>query len=502
MIKIFTSAQIKEADRYTILHEPVSSLDLMERASAEIARWVASKYAANHHFYVFAGKGNNGGDGLAVARLLFLKGYRVSVATLFDDPELSPETLENYKRLPSEIPVYKTGAASGRERPAFDFSLLSGNDAVVIDAILGTGVRGDVTKDTAQVIRRINDDAVEVVSIDLPSGMQTEFGNRDKLMVHATVTLTLEFPKLALFLPEAGNFAGEVIVLPIGLSECYKESTQTPYFLLTESSVRALLVPRSKFSHKGTFGSALLICGKTGMMGAAVLACKGALKGGCGLVYAHVPYEERHIIQASVPQVIVGFDSGHCFSEVNFDPGSYSAIGIGCGLGQDEKSRKALKELLSKTEKPLVIDADAVNMIAGDKQLLQSIPKNSVLTPHPKEFERLAGKWEDEAAKFDRLGSFCRTHEVIVVLKGAYTVVCSPGGNMYFNPTGNAGMAKGGSGDVLTGLIASLTARGYDPLTASLIGVWHHGRAGDRTAEKYGMESMTVLQLIEEINIG
>lgn len=484
-MKILTDKQIREADRYTIRHEPIESIALMERASGAIARWIVSHTGRETSLLFFIGKGNNGGDGLAVARMLHDAGYVCAACMLFNEDVLSGECRCNLERLPRGV---KRFAQS--DLPAVT------PGTVIVDAMLGTGVHGCLSEPVLRAVRTINASGCRVISIDLPSGMLSEFGNAGRETVRASVTLTLEFPKLALLLPEGGEAAGEVVVLPIGLSEEYKRQAVSAYHYADGAFVRRLVLPRARYAHKGTYGHALLVCGSKGMAGAAVLATGAALRSGCGLVSVRIPESERFAVHAACPSAIVSPDPEPVFSALPSDMEPYRAVGVGCGLGRHPLSARALGELL-RCGKPMVIDADALNIIASDADLLQAVPEGALLTPHPGELRRLIGPWTDDEEKIGKVKRLSAEHGCIVVVKGAHTMICTPQGDLYFNASGNPGMAKGGSGDVLTGYLTGLLARGYDPLSAALSGVYIHGRAGDRAAGRYGQEGMNASDLVE-----
>ena len=420
-MKILTGSQIREADQYTIEHEPIESLALMERASEVIAQWICNNIPQEQPLAFFIGKGNNGGDGLAVARMLHNVGYSCSVYVLFDKRQLSVECRYNLERLPHGVRV------QGMDRVEV------AEDAVAIDALLGTGVRGGLSEPVRGAIALVNELGCRVISIDLPSGMLSEYGNAGREIVYADVTLTLEFPKLALLLPEAGEAAGEIVILPIELDENYKRQARSPYYYADGRYVSELVLPRSRFAHKGTYGHALLVC---------------------------------------------------------------AAVGIGSGVGRHDLSVRAFEALLS-CGMPMVIDADALNMLAARPELAGSMPPGCVLTPHLGELRRLIGTWNDDQDRIEKVRTFAARYGCCMVVKGAHTMVCSPDGQLYFNATGNPGMAKGGSGDVLTGYIAGLLARGYEPLSAALLGVYVHGAAGDKAAAYYGQEGMNAADLID-----
>lgn len=486
-MKILTDLQIKEADRYTIQNEPISSIDLMERASMNIALWIDKHIAKEHPLLFLIGKGNNGGDGLAAARILYEKGFKCSLFLAFTEEYLSEESKFNFKRLPTNINILDTISVS--------------RETIIIDALLGTGVKGAVKDPILSIIKEVNSLPNEVISIDLPSGMISEFGNEDQVIIKASTTLTLEFPKLAMLLPEAGNNCGAIEIIPIQLHKGFINDSDSPFYYTTEKLAKTLTLKRDKFAHKGTYGHALLICGSTGMMGAAVLATGAALRSGCGLVTVHTPKGVRAIIHTTHPSAIVSLDEEEYFSSFPEDLSKYTTIGIGPGLGQNTETAKAFESLLKRYSKPMVIDADALNILANNYRFRHHIPEGSILTPHLGELERLVGKWDNEQHKLELARRLASNTKSIVIVKGAHTMICTPDGKYYFNSTGNSGMAKGGSGDILTGFITGLLARGYSSLHAAILGTYLHGVAGDKAAIKLGEESMNSSDIINELKI-
>ncbi|MCD8101349.1 MAG: NAD(P)H-hydrate dehydratase [Alistipes sp.] len=479
-MKILTGEQIRQADLTTIANEPVSSLALMERAAESLAREICGIVAENDRLLILAGKGNNGGDGLAVARILHNAGFSCSVSTLYPAGELSDDCRFNFERLPGEIPVYRWDGCIPAEPGA----------TVVVDALLGSGLRGPARGETAEAIEAINEFEGPVISIDIPSGMPTEPATETGPMVRADFTLTIEFPKLSMLLPATGGLCGDIRIIPIDLDPGFIDRAESPYRYVTPEFVVSMLRGRPKFGHKGTFGHALVISGSTGMFGAAILSIGGALRSGCGLVTAHIPRDMAAAMYASAPSAMISSDDGEVFSSLPRDLDRYDVCGCGPGIGQAAITATALERLMRTYGRPMVLDADALNIIAANAALLELIPPGSVLTPHPGEFERLVGKWDGEDEKLARLRSLAVRLESTVVLKGAYTAVCGPDGTVCFNSTGTPGMAKGGSGDVLTGFITGLIARGYAPWEAAIIGVYLHGKGGEKAAEYYGAESM------------
>lgn len=541
-MKILTGKDIREADLYTIEHEPVASVELMERAALALEAEIAAaaettedqKTAAEAPEYlIIAGKGNNGGDGLAVARLLkgrFGATRSISVILLAAPDQLSPDCRLNLNRLPAGISLFgldgRRISADGSEFPP---EQLFRRNTVVIDAILGTGVTGAVRGAALQAIRLVNEHSRRcrmVISIDMPSGLPTEPCNREEAagadVIAADLTLTIEFPKLSLLLPETGRYAGRLRTVHIGLDRRFMDSRESAYAAVDTAYVPTLLQPRGEFDHKGTHGHALVIAGSAEYLGAAILCTGAALRSGCGLVSVHIPAAGRSAMLISHPAAIVSADGAPVFSSHPADLGKYSAVAVGPGIGRSETAAAALEKLLACLPqhpeiRTTVLDADALNIISERPEMLAMIPEGSVLTPHVGELSRLlraAGNcglledvapagapWCDDLHKVALVRQFCARLKSVIVLKGAHTMVCSPDGRCFFNMSGNPGMAKGGSGDILTGLVAGLAARGYDSLSAAILGVWFHGLAGDAAASLRGMEAMNAEDILENIRI-
>ena len=484
-MKILTGPRIHEADRATIEREPVASIDLMERAAEALAQWIANHTDPQTPLVFIVGKGNNGGDGLAVARILHHAGYACSIYLAFPAGEMSEECRFNFERLPRGL----------RAMPLDKLAVPE--DAVLVDALLGTGVRGPVRAAEAAVIDLLNSLPNRVVSIDVPSGMLTEFGNAGRPIVRAAHTLAIEFPKLAMLLPEAGECCGSIEIVPIDLDAQFLADASTPYHYVTPELAADLILPRAKFAHKNTYGHALLLAGSEGMMGAALLATGAALRSGCGLVTAHIPASERMASYATNPSAMLSLDPGKCFSQLPADPRRFTAAGVGPGLGMAPETEHALLELLEIATSPMVIDADALNILARRPEMQVHIPAGSILTPHLGELHRLTGAWDGEQDKIARASALARQTRSVIIVKGAHTMICLPDDRVFFNSTGTPGMAKGGSGDVLTGFLTGLIARGYGAPEAAILGVYLHGRAGEKAADYFGEEGMNSADLTD-----
>jgi NAD(P)H-hydrate epimerase len=316
-------------------------------------------------------------------------------------------------------------------------------------------------------------------------------------MVRADFTVSFQLPKLSFFLPECYPFVGKWSLVNIGLDKNFLRQTNATYFYLTRKDPGKILKQRSTFGHKGNFGHALLVAGSLGKIGAAVLAARSSMRSGLGLLTVHVPRCGYSILQTAVPEAMVSVDDHEHYLTGLGSLDGYTTLAIGPGLGRAQKTAAALGTILQDFGKPVVIDADGLNILAENRELLQLIPRGSILTPHPGEFERLVGKWSDDFEKLALLKKLAIDTRSVIILKGAYSSIASPDGNVYFNPTGNPGMATGGSGDVLTGVLVGLVAQGYEPLQACLLGVYLHGLSGDIAALDTGIDSLIASDLVD-----
>lgn len=493
-MKILPVETIREADAYTIANEPVKSVDLMERAARKCFKWLKKRVDDERPVKIFCGLGNNGGDGLVIARLMGQVNSNVSVYVIRYSDKCSDDFQVNHNRL-KEVHVNCFDLKEGDDLPGID------QEDVVIDAIFGSGLSKPVKGLPARVIRHINESRALIVSIDMSSGLfcDDHTDTKDGAVIQADYTLSFQFPKLAFMFPENDNHIGEWEILNIGLDAEFVRRVDTKNIFLTRKMIGTLLKPRTKFSHKGHFGHALLIAGSYGKMGASVLASEACLRSGVGLLHTHTPSKGCTVIQNSVPEAMVSIDPEEDYFSAVPELGLFTAIGIGPGTGFNAKTKNALKLLIQNATVPLLFDADALTILGENKTWIPFIPKNSVFTPHPKEFERLVGKAKDDFHRNELQREFCLKNNAYVVLKGAHTSICGPDGRCFFNSTGNPGMATGGSGDVLTGLILGFLAQKYHPRDACLLGVYLHGMAGDLAAVKMGMESMIAGDIIKNI---
>lgn len=489
-MKIFSASQIKAWDAFTIQHEPVSSVALMERAAGACVAWINDRFDRQQSFKIFCGKGNNGGDGLAVARMLLENGYPVS-AYIVDSPKPGSSdfeiNLERLHKICNEIYFLKDVQS---------FPPL--NNDVVIDALFGTGLNKRITGLFSKVIHHINNSAKTVIAIDVPSGLFTDEsspGHEDDEIVKATYTLSFQNQKLGLLMAENGPCTGQVLLLDINLSKEYEEKENSALEYVDETFIKSLYIPRNDFANKGSYGYACLLAGSYGMMGAAVLSAKSCLRSGVGKLTCYTCKSGYEIVQSCVPEAMCK-TFGNTFIKDVADFKSFDVVGIGPGIGRHSSHKELLRDLFTGFKKPVVIDADALNVMSENSGLYKLIPKNSIITPHPKEFERLFGKSASDFERMELALTKAKQFNIFIILKGHFTFIATPGGKGYFNSTGNAGMATAGAGDVLTGIITGLVAQKYSPLNACILGVYLHGLAGDLAAKKISEEALIAGDII------
>lgn len=496
-MKVFTTEQIRELDRKTIEEEGITSLQLVERVAEGVASEVVSHLHANSMIAVFAGPGNNGADALAAARMLCEQGYKPEVY-LFNigGNRLSADCRICRDQLLEASPDIRfTEVVKQFNRPH-----LSANH-IVIDGLFGTGLSEPLNGGFRELVKYIADSGAFVISIDVPSGL---FGDWNPNVVmrnvmHASVTLGVQFPHLCFFLEDNAPVVGKWKTLDIGLSRKEIRRTAAPFYQVERADVAKLLRPREEFCSKADFGSALLIAGSYGMMGAAVLSARGALRSGAGKVTVYSPRCGYEAVQSAVPEAMfAAANSDISINEIRLNR-PYDAIGIGPGIGTSEQTMVALERFLASYDRPLVIDADALNCIASRQNLMNHVPVMSILTPHAGEFDRLFGQQANAEARLVKAIELARQHNVLIVLKGRYTTIVRPDGRLYFNSSGTPAMATPGSGDVLTGVITSLLAQGYRPEVAALAGVYIHGVAGEMAAESEGTYGVTASDIAANI---
>lgn len=491
-MKILTSKQIHALDAYTIEHEPISSIDLMERAAGALAAAIMERYDTQWPVSVFAGPGNNGGDALAVARLLYERGYTVDTYLFNVKDSLSADCAANLVRL------QECGCQVHEVRQEFEPPQLT-EHSLVIDGLFGSGLNKPLSGGFAAVAKYLTVSPAQVVALDVPSGLMTEDNTYNVLanVVHADLTLTLGQTKLAMLLADSQPFTGEVRVLDIGLSREFLAGVDASYCVMERSEARALLRPRSAFAHKGTAGTAMLVAGSSGMAGAAILAARACLRGGVGKVVVHTPRACVLPLQVAVPEAVISVDRDDDCVVSPADLDRCTALAIGPGLGRNDATAIAMMSQLRQLRVPAVVDADALNILASRRAWLGQLPEGLVLTPHVGELNRLCDT--AGASDFERLTrarDLAQRLRGYVVLKGHYTAVCMPDGQVSFNPTGNAGMATAGMGDVLTGVITALLAQGYPTADAVRLAVYLHGLAGDIAAHDTGQQALVASDVI------
>lgn len=494
-MKIFTAAQIHELDNYTITHEPIKSIDLMERAAKTITRAIMDEWTDRTPMVIFAGPGNNGGDSLAVARLLAEENYKVSVYLFNIHNKLSDDCAANKQRLIDSKRVgHFTEVTLNFDPPELT------EDMVVIDGLFGSGLNKPLIGGFASLVKYINQCPAKVVSIDIPSGLMCEDNtyNIHSNIIRADLTLTLQQKKLSMMMADCQKYIGRLRVLDIRLSKEYIDKTEANCRILEEQDVRRLLMPRDDFAHKGAMGNALIIAGSYGMAGAAVLATRACLRSGVGKVTVHTPRRNYLVMQTALPEAVMQMDHEETYFSESVDSTDFDALGIGPGLGLVENTAIALIGQIRRTSCPIVADADALNILANHQAWMQQLPSGIIMTPHPKEFDRMAGSTSNN--DYERLIRAQQMAEHIkgyIILKGHHSALCMPDGHIVFNATGNSGMATAGSGDVLTGILTALLARGYDKGTACQLGMYLHGLAGDLAAKEVGKESLVASDIIQ-----
>lgn len=490
-MRVLSSSQIREADAYTIKHEPIKSIDLMERASIACVQKILWVYGNNPSFTIYCGIGNNGGDGLAIARLLQDKGVDVEVSLIHFSPKQSFDNKINEERL------IKNNIDINHIHSKDDLKAIKSD--IVIDALVGTGLTRPLSGLLLETVDHINSSKASCIAIDLPSGMYCEDDNGeifDKI-IKADLTLSFQIPKLNFFFPDMFPFVGEWRILDIQLNEEFLSGCESNYTFADRDLILSIYKSRNAFAHKGTYGHALLYVGCHGKMGAAVLATRSCMKSGAGLVTAISPESGYEILQTTVPEVMVITKDDDNLTSENLDLSKYSAIGVGPGIGTSEKTSSFLKSIINDAESPLVIDADGINILSENPELLKELPNGSILTPHVKEFERLFGTYKSCYARQQAQQKASKEHSIHIVLKGKYTSITSPEGQTYFNNTGNPGMATAGSGDVLTGIITALLSQGYSPLNSCLLGCYLHGLSGDLSSRESSEESLMASDIID-----
>lgn len=487
-MKILSSSQIKECDSATI-EKGISSISLMENAAKKCANWIVDNFKSNQSFSIFCGNGNNGGDGFAIARILYEKGFDVEVFINKDNMKFSREAEINFKKIK---------AISGID--VKDFSeVFNVNDekSIIVDALFGFGLNRELSDDFKNLIKKLNQIKAQKISIDIPTGLYADkIIEENSTVFKADFTLTFQFYKKSFLHPETGKFCGKIIVLNIDLDKDFIKEVGTDYFVTDEKLIKEIYKPRGDFSHKGTFGKSILVGGSYGKMGAILMSTLSALKTGSGLTFTIAPECGNFILQSQIPEAMFIGSGENYIDKIEIQ--EKAVYGIGPGLGKEKQTKKALLEFLESYNQYIVLDADALNILAENNKL-NLIPKNAVITPHPLEFERLFGKTANSFERIELAKQKAKELQIFIILKDHHTAVITPEKKVFYNITGNSGMAKGGSGDVLTGILTSLISQKYEIEKSCIFGVWLHGKAGDLAAQKFSKEAMLPTDLINKI---
>lgn len=485
-MKILTSTQIKECTSKFIQSEMITSLELMGKSALACFEWLKNRYSSEYNYYIFCGKGNNGGDGLALATLLNNENFNVEAFIIQSSSDFSEDTQTNFDKYPKSVYFIEGD----------DFEVTE-EKAIIIDALFGIGLNKKLEGEAEKIVSKLNEINAIKISIDIPSGLFADsLPEENQIVFRADETLTFEFYKRSFLHPEAAQYAGKINVLDIGLDKNLIEKEETDNYLIECDLFKKNYKKRSPFSNKGNFGKAVILGGSYGKMGSITLSTLSALRVGTGLVFTGAPEYGSLVHQTLAPEAMF-FSCGDKYIEDIQIPFENYTIGIGPGLGTEVLTKIAFEKMLENENNPMVLDADALNIISESKDLLNIVPKYSIITPHPKEFERLFGKTNSTLEQYELARKKAKEYEIVIVIKGHNTAILLPDGFCYYNATGNAGMAKGGSGDVLTGIITGLLAQGYDSKLAAILGVYIHGKAGDYAYEKFSQEAMTAQSIIQ-----
>ncbi len=494
-MKILSSEQTRMLDAYTVENEPIKSIDLMERAAAQLFRQWIRIFPKSYSVDIYAGPGNNGGDGIALTRMLTGKGYLVNLIILKTDRGLSKDAEINFNRLKQNDKlkiIWLTEYNLKDQIPA--------PKAVIVDAIFGSGLTKPLEGFFKQVVRHINAFPNIKVSIDIPSGLFAESNPdiKSATIIRADYTWCFQFPKLAFMMPENELYVGDWKYLDIGLHKGFMESLNAPNNFITSETVVSMIHHRNKFSHKGNYGHALLFAGASGKMGAAIMASRACLRSGAGLLTTHIPLSGAVALNTAIPEAMLSLDKNENVLGSLPKLDYYSAVGAGPGIGTSAETAGVIEKLVENSI-PMILDADALNIVAERQNLLEKLPHGTILTPHPGEYKRLFGADLNHFERLKRMQKLAAKYGIIIVLKGANTAIANIDGELWFNSTGNPGMATAGSGDVLTGIILSLLAQGYVSIEAAILGVYLHGLAGDLAAKEKGFEGLVASDIIERL---
>jgi len=485
-MKLLTPEQLRQWDDFTIKTEPIASINLMERAAIACVEWINEKGFENLSVKIFCAKGNNGGDGLAIARLLIQQGLHPTTYIL----EFGKTGTEDFQKNLQRLHKLTTDIHFIQDREFFP--QISENE-LIIDALYGFGLNRPLDSLSEELVKHINQSKATIVSVDVPSGMFINESSKGHSVIQADYTLTFQQWKRCFLMPENADAFGEITVLDIGLNKTFPETIDTVFETIPQSFIQSIIQPRKPFSHKGNYGHALLFAGNKGKVGAAILAAKACLRSGVGVLTVNVPKAVSSILYASLPEAMVMARE----ENVSF-LNAYKSIGIGPGFGVGLSSTKIFSHILTHYSNPLLIDADALSILSEHKDWLEQIPEGSVLTPHPKEFDRLFGDCANDFERADKAISLSKQFHFVIILKGHFTLIAADGKGWY-NTSGNAGLAKAGSGDTLSGILTALLAQQYATLHAAMIGVHIHGLAADLALEEQTEESLLATDVIDHI---
>lgn len=502
-MKILTNQEIGQIERSTLYAQNISPVELVERAAGALAAKIRTLCNRDVPLIFLAGWGGNGADALEVARLMSLEGYR-PVVYLFNigGNKLNDVCREMRNRLstaPNATLVEVTGSQTFRWP---EISV----DSVIVDGLFGAGLNRELPRTFQLLAQNINQSGAMVISIDIPSGLMSEWnGSASRAhMIHADVTLTIEFPRLAFMLGDNAEVVGDWSVVKIGYDPTAVKKAPFTYFLVDRQLVKSHLKERKKFSSKFDYGHAIIFAGCRGMFGAAVLTARGALRAGAGKVTVHSASDCGNILQSSTPSAMFEADSRSQVISAMPLSSKYNAIGVGPGIGKAEETIVAFEKLAkaaSAASIRMVVDADALNIIAKRPNILNYLPALSVLTPHAGEFDRLFGKSESDEERLKKAIRCAEDYNLIIVLKGHNTAIIRPDGKIMFNSTGTPAMATAGSGDVLTGVITGLMASGLRSELAAFVGVYAHGLAGEIAAATNGQYGVTAEDIAANIGV-
>ncbi|MEZ4830121.1 MAG: NAD(P)H-hydrate dehydratase [Bacteroidia bacterium] len=493
------SNQIRKADQIQIEEWKYPGILLMEQAGKLAAQEIILRYPDESFFLVLAGPGNNGGDGLVIARYLHLAGKQVEILYSSDPSGYKGDAAINFEVI-QRFPIRQEIFGKDSDEYLREVQIPR---PVLIDALLGTGINAGIRGSVAEIIQFFAETDLRVIAIDLPSGLDAGTGAVFNKVLSAELTLTFQLPKICHYITPASGFCGEVVVLDIGIWPGIITSLWIQRVLMDEDFLQTHYRNRKMDGHKGTFGHVLIVGGSRNMAGAVALAAMGCVNSGAGLCSVFTPDSCRQTVLSLMPEVMcigVGEFGSQRMMERDADRfrevvAGKSAVVIGPGMGQDIETQAFLAAVLPMIEVPLILDADALNILATRTDLWNYLPEKTILTPHPGEMQRLTKRGDVNEKRLEVAEELAARRRVITVLKGAGTIVADAGGATFVNKTGNPGMATGGSGDVLSGVIGSLCAQGYSAEIAAALAVYLHGKAGDRAAEKFGMEGVTARRL-------